>query len=91
MAARQLLINSPCGNLIAGLPFAPIISSQLYPALMTTTPDYYIETFDTGARPTLGVGNCGDEANQWAFDLAQAAFSHKQLQNLRGSKLWSGS
>jgi hypothetical protein len=41
--------------------------------------------------PTLGVGNCEDEANQWAFDLAQAAFSHKQRQNLRGSKHLSGS
>jgi hypothetical protein len=41
--------------------------------------------------PTLGVGNCQDEANQWAFDLTQAAFSHKQQLNLRGSKLLSGS
>ena len=91
MAARQLLISSPCGNLIAGLRLALMISSQLYPALMATTPDYSLRPSIRERVPTLGVGNCGDEANQWAFDLAQAAFSHKQRQNLRGSKLLSGS
>ena len=58
---------------------------------MAPTPDYYIETFDTGARPPLGAGNCVDEAIQWPFDLAQVAFSRKQRRSMQGNKRWSGS
>src|SRR5258705_3357284 len=51
---------------------------------MATTPDYYIVTIDTSSRPHPGAGNCADEANRWAFGLAQAATGEDGESHLGG-------